>query len=98
MRAHCCIGLIYRDVVWQYIGVEWCVVIPCVSGGERHTGDFLTGTYGYIISPTNAVDLFYSVGDYNSRWVGVVCLSVSVSPFFFTFHDEITSKRFELLS
>ena len=40
-----------------------------------------------------------SVGDYNSSRVGVVCLSVSVCPhFFFTFHDGITSKRFELLS
>ena len=43
-----------------------------------------------------------SVGDYNSSPGG--CrrrrrrLSVSLSPLFFTFHDGITSKRFELLS
>ena len=44
-----------------------------------------------------------SVGDYNSppggcRLSVCVCVCVSVSPLFFTFHDGITSKRFELLS
>ena len=42
-----------------------------------------------------------SVGDYNSppggcRLYVSVCLYVCVSPLFFTFHDWITSKRFEL--
>ena len=40
-----------------------------------------------------------SVGDYNSPPGGCrlsVCVCVSVSPLFFTFHDWITSKRFEL--
>ena len=42
-----------------------------------------------------------SVGDYNSSPGGCrlcVCLSVCVSPLFFTFRNGITSKRFELLS
>ena len=40
-----------------------------------------------------------SVGDYNSPPGGCrlsVCLCVCLSPLFFTFHDWITSKRFEL--
>ena len=44
-----------------------------------------------------------SVGDYNfspsgCRLCVCVCVSVCLSPLFFTFHDGITSKRFELLS
>ena len=40
-----------------------------------------------------------SVGDYNSPPGGCrlsVCVCLCVSPLFFTFHDGITSKRFEL--
>ena len=40
-----------------------------------------------------------SVGDYNLPPGGCrlyVCMYVCVSPLFFTFHDGITSKRFEL--
>ena len=58
------------------------------------------GYHAYRLFVPNGIN---SIGDYNLRWVGV-CLSVClfmclcVSPLFFTFHDGITSERFELLS
>ena len=42
--------------------------------------------------------LFVPDGDYNLQWVGVVYLSVFVSPLFLKFQDEISPKCFELSS
>ena len=57
---------------------------------------FLHGGYhAYRLFVPNGIN---SVGDYNLRWVGVLCLSVSVCVCVPTFFSRLTSKRFELLS
>ena len=46
-------------------------------------------------------DRMNSIRDYNSTWVGVVCVhlsvipSINMSPVLFKFHNGITTKRFE---
>ena len=64
---------------------------------ELEKSVFTTNLVG--VSSVLVADGINSVGDYNSPPGGCrlsVCLSVCLSPLFFTFHDWITSKRFEL--
>ena len=63
-----------------------------VSSSHVHITDQMYIAFSVVFVP----DGINSVGDYNSRWVGVVVVVVCLSPLLKKFHDGISSKRFEL--